>query len=118
VPAHDDATLVALYRAARVVALPSTYEGFGLPLLEAMACGTPAIASRATSLVEVGGEACAWVDDPLDVTTWAAALQNVTGDIWLRPRLRAEGLAQAARFSWDRCAEETLAVLRRAAEGG
>jgi alpha-1,3-rhamnosyl/mannosyltransferase len=116
--ALEPAELARWYRGARAVAVPSLYEGFGFPLLEAMACGTPAIASRATSLVEVGGEACAWVDDPLDVTTWAAALQNVTGDIWLRPRLRAEGLAQAARFSWDRCAEETLAVLRRAAEGG
>jgi glycosyltransferase involved in cell wall biosynthesis len=67
--------------------------------------------------VEVGGEGCVWVDDPLDVAAWAAALQKTVGDVWLRPQLRTAGIAQAATFSWDRCAEETLAVLRRAAEG-
>lgn len=108
--------LARWYRGARAVAVPSCYEGFGFPLLEAMACGTPAIASRATSLPEVGGEGCVWIDDPLDVAAWAAALQAATGDAG-RPRLRAAGIAQAATFSWDRCADETLTVLRRAAEG-
>jgi glycosyltransferase involved in cell wall biosynthesis len=109
--------LARWYRGARAVAVPSCYEGFGFPLLEAMACGTPAIASRATSLVEVGGEGCVWIDDPLDAPAWAAALRKTVADVWLRPQLRAAGIAQAARFSWDRCAEETLMVLRRAAEG-
>jgi glycosyltransferase involved in cell wall biosynthesis len=111
------AELARWYRGARVVAVPSSYEGFGFPLLEAMACGTPAIASRATSLVEVGGDGCVWIEDPFDVAAWAAALQKAAADVWLRPQLRAAGIAQAARFSWDRCAEETLTVLRRAAEG-
>ena len=109
--------LARWYRGARAVAVPSLYEGFGFPLLEAMACGTPAIASRATSLVEVGGEGCAWIDDPLDAAAWAAALQQIVGDDALRARLRDAGIAQAATFSWERCAEETLNVLRRAAEG-
>jgi glycosyltransferase involved in cell wall biosynthesis len=115
--ALEPAELARWYRGARAVAVPSLYEGFGFPLLEAMACGTPALASRATSLIEVGGEGCWWIDDPLDVAAWAAALQRVVADAELRERLRAAGIAQAATFSWDRCAEETLAVLRRAAEG-
>ena len=115
--ALEPAELARWYRGARAVAVPSLYEGFGFPLLEAMACGTPAIASRATSLVEVGGDGCVWIDDPFDVGAWAAALQQATGDVWQRPRLRAAGITQAARFSWDLCAEETLTVLRRAAEG-
>jgi glycosyltransferase involved in cell wall biosynthesis len=116
VGALEPAELARWYRGARAVAVPSWYEGFGFPLLEAMACGTPAIASRATSLTEVGGEGCAWIDDPLDVAAWSAALERVAGDEALRGCLRAAGLEQAATFSWDRCAEETLGVLRRAAE--
>jgi glycosyltransferase involved in cell wall biosynthesis len=115
--AIEPGELARWYRGARAVAVPSCYEGFGFPLLEAMACGTPAIASRATSLVEVGGDGCVWIDDPLDAPAWAAALRKTVADVWLRPQLRAAGIAQAARFSWDRCAEETLMVLRRAAEG-
>jgi glycosyltransferase involved in cell wall biosynthesis len=115
--ALEPAELARWYRGARAVAVPSLYEGFGFPLLEAMACGTPAIASRATSLVEVGGDGCRWIDDPLDVAAWSAALAQVAGDEPLRARLRAAGIARAATFSWDRCAEDTLNVLRRAAEG-
>ena len=114
--ALQPAELARWYRGARAVAVPSLYEGFGFPLLEAMACGTPAIASRATSLIEVGGDGCRWIDDPLDVQAWSAALTDVVSDERLRVRLRVAGIAQAAKFSWDRCAEETLAVLRRAAE--
>jgi glycosyltransferase involved in cell wall biosynthesis len=115
--AIEPAELARWYRGARVVAVPSSYEGFGFPLLEAMACGTPAIASRATSLVEVGGDGCVWIEEPFDIAAWAAALRETVADVWLRPQLRAAGMAQAARFSWDRCAEQTLTVLRRAAEG-
>jgi alpha-1,3-rhamnosyl/mannosyltransferase len=110
--------LACWYRGARLVAVPSMYEGFGFPLLEAMACGTPAVATRGSSLVEVGGDGSSWVDDALDVEAWAAALLQMVEDEPLRAKHRAAGLVQAAKFSWDRCAEETLAVLRRAAEGG
>jgi glycosyltransferase involved in cell wall biosynthesis len=106
------------YRGARLVAIPSVYEGFGFPLLEAMACGTPALATRGSSLVEVGGSGCAWISDPLDVEEWAAALGPMLTDEPVRALLRGEGLARAATFSWDRCANETLTVLRQAAEAG
>jgi alpha-1,3-rhamnosyl/mannosyltransferase len=109
----EPAELARWYRGARAVAVPSTYECFGLPLLEAMSSGTPVIASRTPSLMEVGGDGCAWIDDPLDVDAWASALARaVEDDVW-RGRLQQTGLARAATFSWDRCAEETLAVLRR-----
>jgi glycosyltransferase involved in cell wall biosynthesis len=114
--ALEPVELARWYRGARLVAVPSLYEGFGFPLLEAMACGTPALASRTTSLVEVGGDGCAWIDDPLDVGAWSAGMAQLSADHELRDRLRDAGVAQAATFSWDRCAAETLAVLRRAAE--
>jgi glycosyltransferase involved in cell wall biosynthesis len=114
--ALEPVELARWYRGARLVAVPSWYEGFGLPLLEAMACGTPALVSRTSALVEVGGEGCAWVDDPLDVGAWSAGMAQLARDNALRDRLRDAGIAQAATYSWDRCAAETLSVLRRAAE--
>jgi glycosyltransferase involved in cell wall biosynthesis len=114
--ALEPAELAGWYRGALAVAVPSVYEGFGFPLLEAMACGTPAVAAHATSLIEVGAEGCAWIADPLDVEAWANALRELAGDAARRAELRAAGLARAAAFSWDRCADETLAVLRRTAE--
>ena len=112
VPAADDAALVALYRGATLVAVPSTYEGFGLPLLEALACGAAVVASRASSLPEVGGEACAYVDNPHDVDGWATVLRSLLHDNERRAELAARGPVQAARFSWERCTTQTLAVLR------
>lgn len=114
--ALEPAELAGWYRGALAVAVPSLYEGFGFPLLEAMACGTPAVASHATSLIEVGGDGCAWIADPLDADAWAAALRELAADATRRAALSAAGVVRAAAFSWDRCAEETLAVLRRSAE--
>lgn len=111
----EPAVLARWYRGARAVAVPSTYECFGLPLLEAMSCGTPVIVSRTPSLMEVGGEACTYIDDPLDASAWSVALARAAEDEAWRAQARGAGLARAARFSWDRCAEETLAVLRRTA---
>jgi glycosyltransferase involved in cell wall biosynthesis len=112
--AADDGALAALYRGAAVVAVPSLYEGFGLPLLEALACGVPVVASRTASLPEVGGDAALWIDEPRDVASWAHLLRAALEDE-VRARARREGPSRASLFSWDRCTAQTLAVLRTAA---
>jgi alpha-1,3-rhamnosyl/mannosyltransferase len=104
-----DADLPALYSGATVFVMPSLYEGFGLPLLEAMACGTPAISSNASSLPEVGGNAALYFD-PRDADALAQLLMRVLNDAALRDELRAKSLARAAEFSWERTARETMQV--------
>lgn len=111
IEARDDATLAALYRGAALVALPSTYEGFGFPLLEAMACGAPVLAAHAGALPEVGGDAAAWVREPRDVEAWAHRLRELLADDGARATLAERGPARAAGFSWERCTAQTLAVL-------
>jgi glycosyltransferase involved in cell wall biosynthesis len=101
--------LPALYGAADVFVYPSLYEGFGLPVAEAMACGTPVVASNASSLPEVAGDAAVLVD-PHDETALADAVRRVLTDPALRETLRTRGLQQARRFTWERCARETLSV--------
>lgn len=110
----DDADLPALYSAAAVFVYPSLYEGFGLPPLEAMACGTPVISSNSASLPEVVGDAALLVE-PTDTAALAQALRDVLVQPALRADLRQRGLARAAQFSWERCAAETLAVYARVA---
>ena len=107
--------LPSVYQLATVFAFPSVYEGFGLPPLEAMACGTPVVASHASSLPEVVGDAGILVS-PNDRAALTAALRRVLDDAELRQTMRARGLAQAARFSWQRAAQETLEVYRKAKE--
>jgi glycosyltransferase involved in cell wall biosynthesis len=104
-----DADLPAVYSGAGLVAVPSLYEGFGLPVLEAMACGVPVVCSNSSSLPEVGGDAARYFE-PTDVAAMADAIQTVWRDQTLRGQMRQDGLARAARFSWARAAEETLAV--------
>lgn len=108
-----DDELVALYNTCTLFCYPTLYEGFGLPVIEAMSCGAPVITSRVASLPEVGGEAVCYVDEPRDRTELAQALQRVLEDPALQQRLRDDGLARAATFSWDRAARETLAILHR-----
>ena len=110
-----DEDLPALYAAATACVLPSVYEGFGLPVLEAMACGTPVVCSRSSSLPELGAGAARYFD-PLDVEEMAGALRWVWDDADLRREMSAAGLAQAARFSWARAASETMAVYRSVME--
>ena len=112
----DDDTLQALYGAARVVAYPSLYEGFGLPALEALACGAILVAANRTAIPEVVGDAAILVD-PMDEAKIADALIRAVVDTALRERLAAAGPIQAAQFTWDRCAEATVAAYRAAVTG-
>jgi glycosyltransferase involved in cell wall biosynthesis len=105
-----DADLPALLGGALAFVYPSLYEGFGMPVIEAMACGTPVLTANGSALPEVAGEAALLVD-PLDTEALACALGALAEDQALRERLRERGLARAAWFSWERCARETLAVL-------
>ncbi|MGC9350201.1 MAG: glycosyltransferase family 4 protein [Anaerolineae bacterium] len=109
-----EADLPTLYAAATAFVFPSLYEGFGLPPLEAMACGTPVACSTTSSLPEVVGDA-ALLFDPTDVESIALALRRISHDGVLRADLSARGLEQAARFSWERTARETLALYRKVA---
>jgi glycosyltransferase involved in cell wall biosynthesis len=104
-----------LYNAARVFALPSFYEGFGLTPLEAMARGTPVVVSNVSSLPEVVGDAGLLID-PNDVEAWAVALYRVLTDDALHQELSAKGLKRAALFSWERAARETLSVYRKVSQ--
>ena len=113
----DAADLPALYGAATAFVYPSLFEGFGLPPLEAMACGTPVVCSNTSSLPEVVGEAALTVD-PRSPAELAAALRRVLDDAELRARLRAAGLERAALFSWERTARETLEVYHEAVRDG
>jgi glycosyltransferase involved in cell wall biosynthesis len=108
-----DEELAGLYRGAQAVVMPSLYEGFGLPLLEAMACGVPVVAANASCFPEVTGGAAVLVE-PLDVNGWTVELQRVCGDDTHCQELRERGLKRAAEFSWERTAEETLEVYRKA----
>jgi glycosyltransferase involved in cell wall biosynthesis len=111
VPEED---LPALYAEATAFVYPSLYEGFGLPVVEAMACGTPVITSRTSSLGEIAGEAALLVE-PLDEAGLADALSRVLSDGRLRERLVAAGRRRAAEFSWERTGRETAAAYREAA---
>ena len=110
----DDDQLRALYRGATALVYPSFYEGFGLPLIEAMASGTPVLASREASIPEVLAGA-GMLLDPRDVAAWRDAIVRIVHDRSLRDDLRARGLARAATFTWRRTAQLTLDVYREAA---
>ncbi|MCR4405447.1 MAG: glycosyltransferase family 4 protein [Anaerolineae bacterium] len=105
-----DVDLPALLSGARVFVFPSLYEGFGFPVLEAMACGVPVVCSNASSLPEVAGDAALLVD-PLDVKAWGVALERALTDEELRSELISRGYAQVRRFSWTRAAGETLRAI-------
>ena len=108
-PTRQD--LAAAFAAADLFILPSHYEGFGLPLAEAMACGCPAIASNTSSLPEVGGDAVRYFP-PSDDTALAHAMDELLADSETRAALAQKGLARAATFTWDETARRTLAVYR------
>jgi glycosyltransferase involved in cell wall biosynthesis len=109
-----DDVLPAVYGGAEAFVYPSVYEGFGLPLLEAMASGTPVVTSNVTALREVAGEA-AFTVDPLDIESIAHGIERVATDAGLRTALSQKGLERARRFTWERAATETWQVLEAAA---
>lgn len=108
------ADLPIIYNLSEFFLYPSIYEGFGLPVIEAMACGTPVITSNNSSLGEIAGRAALTVD-PEDTGALAEAIDRLAHDRALRAHLAEEGLARAQTFSWQRTAQEMLAVYRRAA---
>ena len=100
----DDADLPALYSAALITAVPSLYEGFGIPVLESMACGTPVVTSTVSSLPEVAGDAALMID-PTDLDALIDALDRLIDSETLRHDLTARGLARAREFTWERSAQ-------------
>ncbi len=110
----DDETLACLYSGAVALLYPSLYEGFGLPVLEAMACGCPVICSNTSSLPEVSGDAALLVD-PQDVEALSDAIDRMIGDTALRQGLRARGFKRAAGFTWEETARQTLEVFKKVA---
>jgi alpha-1,3-rhamnosyl/mannosyltransferase len=107
----EDEELARLYRGAQCLVYPSLYEGFGLPVLEAMACGTPVVTSATGATAEVAGDAAVLVD-PLDVDALAAGIREA---IDRREELRAAGLERASQFTWEKAARQTVDVYREAA---
>ena len=110
----DAPRLSAIYRGAEMFVFPSLYEGFGFPLLEAMAHGVPSLAARSSSLPEIGGDAALYFE-PRDTATLASLIERLAGDPALRADLAARGREQAAKFRWDATARRTMEVLLRAA---
>ena len=109
----DDALLVALYRHCLAYVFPSSYEGFGLPILEAMACGAPTLTSTLSSLGEVAGDAALTLPS-LEQGVLAAGITRIVSDGELRGALRERGLEHAKTFTWERCARQTLRSYERA----
>ncbi len=109
----DDSDLAALYSGADLFVYPSIYEGFGLPVIEAMACGCPVITSNVSSLPEVAGDAALYID-PQNTNDIAQGIERVLNDRQLADRLRLRGHARSALFTWERCAEATAQAYRRA----
>jgi glycosyltransferase involved in cell wall biosynthesis len=108
----DDEDLPALYSAAVLFAFPSLYEGFGLPVLEAMACGTPVVTSNTSSLIEVGGDAALLVE-PTRVDAIEDAMRRILEDADLRQQLVQRGFQQARRFTWDKAASQLKEIYER-----
>lgn len=105
-----EADLALLIKGASLAVVPSLYEGFSLPMVEAMACGVPTIASRTSCLPEISGNALAYFD-PLSIEEMASCMQSALLDSQLNQRLRESGIERARQFTWEKCARETLDVL-------
>jgi glycosyltransferase involved in cell wall biosynthesis len=111
---NSDGVLRACYRGALALAMASYHETFGMPMLEAMACGTPVVASSSSALPEIAGTAALYAP-PHDAGAWAAALRRITEDTVLRERLIADGFQRARMFSWETSVTRHLQVFRTVA---
>ena len=111
----EDPDLALLIKGSKLAVVPSLYEGFSLPMVEAMACGVPTIASRTSCLPEISGNSLAYFD-PLSIEDMAACIQKMLCDAGLRQCLRQRGINRAREFTWQRCARQTLNVLMAAGE--
>ncbi len=109
-----DERIIGLYRTAKLFVFPSLVEGFGLPVLEAMACGCPVVCSNAASLPEVGGDAVRYFD-PYDVTAMADAMEEVLSNKSLRAQMVEKGLKRVKLFSWERAGQEVYRILKETA---
>jgi alpha-1,3-rhamnosyl/mannosyltransferase len=110
----DDNDLARLYSGALALIFPSTYEGFGLPLLEAMACGCPVVTTREASLPEVAGDSAIYMKGPRDVEDLAGILKNLVEKPALREKFIKKGLARAGEFSWKKTADATMQAFEKA----
>jgi alpha-1,3-rhamnosyl/mannosyltransferase len=110
----DQPMLELLYRRAGAVVVPSLYEGFGLPVLEAMARGKVVVAAKASSLPEVGGEAALYFHDASDPQNLAGVLEVALGDQTLRTKLARAARARAAKFTWEKTAAGVAEVIKQA----
>jgi len=113
----SDSDLAMLVKGASLAVIPSLYEGFSLPMVEAMACGVPTVASRTSCLPEISGNALAYFD-PLSIEDMATCMSSVLLDAEFQKSLRQNGILRARQFSWERCAQETLQVLMRVGRAG
>lgn len=109
--------LADLYAGATASFFPSLYEGFGLPIVESMACGVPCVTARNSSLEEVGGDAALYVE-PLDVDAICDVMEDFENEVYDLVQLRAASLAQASRFTWERCAKSTVEVYKQCLQIG
>ena len=114
----EEEWLPLLYNGASCFVFPSLYEGFGFPVLEAMACGCPVVSTAVSAIPEVVGEAGLLIEDPWDKKLLANAMARVLGDRDLREKLQVEGIRQASHFSWEKTARETLEIFADLLEGG
>jgi len=110
----DDDEIAPLYSGATALVLPSLYEGFGFPVLEAMHCGTPVVCSNTSSLPELAGDAALLVD-PLNIESISQGMVKIATDVDLRTTLVKKGYLQAARFTWSSAATATLTAIEHAA---
>jgi len=111
-----DNQIAGLYAGARILAFPSLYEGFGLPVLEGMAVGTPVISSSSSSMPEVAGDAAVLLP-PEEPELWANAIQEVMKRDSRAEELRRKGLARARQFTWERASSQTLEIYKKVAKG-